>query len=643
MPDVLFPSEPFTITPAASRTEPPLWVRRLVVVDERSPGVSPRRVVDFRKGLNIVRVADRPPGEKRPVGHSVGKTLLTRLIRYCLGERRFAKKDETPKLRALLPAGHVIAEVVVQGTGWVVVRPFGDTSRKASFAGVSDDWRDGLDAEKVAAPLGGFEHAMTGAALVSLPELRLPKAKRPAGWLDLLGWLTRDQACNFSHYNQWRSRESDSRSPDLKRADASLVVQWALGLLDTTEADLRAAHLRLLNEKEKGERKVREATASRAASLRVLEERFSDLARDEEDSLVTRTATTEATQKVASLEGLLAELMEGVAVARLREQVGRLRARHHETGQRLAGLKATVQAKESQLETEKATGVGDAYGTPCLCPSKPAACPRSDRAQQAAAASIRRDKVAELEDAIGELRGQLRDAEQEATALGGELAEAETRLEAAAAQQLADVKGASEQVGAWRGYLKEIASYDASRGRLREAQQEVVRLDEEIGRSLERQRAAREAQRSKLGRLSEVYSHVLTRLAGQAAEGKIELDARGARPIPGEGLRANGQAMASLTKVLAFDLACLIASVEGTARFPLFLIHDSPKTADLESVLYARLYDPIMELLAAFGEREPSFQYIVTTTTPPPAAAEKYAWEPLHALSPEGRLLRAEF
>jgi hypothetical protein len=298
--------------------------------------------------------------------------------------------------------------------------------------------------------------------------------------------------------------------------------------------------------------------------------------------------------------------MEGAAVTRLREQVKGLRDRHREAGQKLAGLKATIQVKEGVLETERAAGVGDAYGTPCLCPSKPAACPRAEKGQQAATTAARRDRIAELEENLGVLRGQMREADGEATALADELAAAEGRLEAAAAKQLDDVKKTSDLVGEWRASLREIASYETSRGQLREARQEVARLDNQIARSLEQQRAARDAQRSRLVRLSEVYSHVLTRLAGQPAQGRIELDARGARPIPAEGLRANGQAMGSLTKVLAFDLACLIAAVEGAAHSPSILIHDSPKTADLEAVLYARVYEPIMELLGVFGEREPT-------------------------------------
>ena len=77
----LFPGPDLPVVPSGARDEPELWVRRLLIVSERRPGAAVIRDVSFRTGLNIVRVAERPAGETRPIGHSVGKTLLARLLR----------------------------------------------------------------------------------------------------------------------------------------------------------------------------------------------------------------------------------------------------------------------------------------------------------------------------------------------------------------------------------------------------------------------------------------------------------------------------------------------------------------------------------------------------------------------------------
>src|SRR4051812_43161829 len=102
-PTSLFPDPPFQITPAADRTEPRVWVRRLVVVAERSPSGEVIRDVRFRSGLNVIRVANRPTGDDRIIAHSIGKTLLTRLLRYCLGEHHFASEERTAVISAKFP------------------------------------------------------------------------------------------------------------------------------------------------------------------------------------------------------------------------------------------------------------------------------------------------------------------------------------------------------------------------------------------------------------------------------------------------------------------------------------------------------------------------------------------------------------
>jgi hypothetical protein len=69
-------------------------------------------------------------------------------------------------------------------------------------------------------------------------------------------------------------------------------------------------------------------------------------------------------------------------------------------------------------------------------------------------------------------------------------------------------------------------------------------------------------------------------------------------------------------KIVAFDLAALHMAVEEKADLPAFLVHDSPREADLDGQLYERLFG----LLHQWEEsvEMPCFQYIVTTTTAPP-------------------------
>ncbi|MCB1512414.1 MAG: DUF2326 domain-containing protein [Hyphomicrobiaceae bacterium] len=73
-------------------------------------------------------------------------------------------------------------------------------------------------------------------------------------------------------------------------------------------------------------------------------------------------------------------------------------------------------------------------------------------------------------------------------------------------------------------------------------------------------------------------------------------------------------------KIVAFDLAAMHLAVEEKADLPAFLIHDSPREADLDGTLYARLFELIQ--LWETQSAPPCFQYIITTTTAPPATMQ---------------------
>jgi len=103
-----------------------------------------------------------------------------------------------------------------------------------------------------------------------------------------------------------------------------------------------------------------------------------------------------------------------------------------------------------------------------------------------------------------------------------------------------------------------------------------------------------------------------------------------------------GSAM-TLVRSIAFDIASILASIDGTARHPRFLVHDGPRDSDLTAQLYQRIF---MLARAMEGERgnghEPPFQYIITTTEPPPHDMQRKEWllDPvLDATDPSKRLL----
>jgi hypothetical protein len=65
-------------------------------------------------------------------------------------------------------------------------------------------------------------------------------------------------------------------------------------------------------------------------------------------------------------------------------------------------------------------------------------------------------------------------------------------------------------------------------------------------------------------------------------------------------------------------------TMEGSTRLPGFLVHDSPREADLGRSIYDRLF-ALGRKLEGFGQA-PLFQYILTTTTEPPGEFRADPW-----------------
>lgn len=87
------------------------------------------------------------------------------------------------------------------------------------------------------------------------------------------------------------------------------------------------------------------------------------------------------------------------------------------------------------------------------------------------------------------------------------------------------------------------------------------------------------------------------------------------------------------------DITAMMCSCQGIGHHPGFLLHDSPREADLDRHIYNRyLYTMWTLTEESGGISEAPFQYIVTTTTSPPKGLENAVCLQLEA-HPETRLL----
>lgn len=242
----LFLLEREPLKPAHDRTEPVLWLKRLVILSALDSSAVIRDI-EFRRGLNIIQTRQMETQGGPVAGHSVGKTLLMRLIRYTLGEPHFGTDDTQHALAATrgLETALVVAHWSVVGSDWIVVRPLKTAETQESFAARTNSWKPVIEQAQRDHSHREFIQAVNDAVLSTLPPFKLPRG-REAKWLDLLPWLSRDYQCGYRKANEWRHEDANS-GPSLDREDNSLIMQWTMGLMSADEIELRIKHRELLD------------------------------------------------------------------------------------------------------------------------------------------------------------------------------------------------------------------------------------------------------------------------------------------------------------------------------------------------------------------------------------------------------------
>ena len=342
----LFPlDEP--LAPSAGRPEPLLWLRRLVILRDLDSLDAPIRDIPFRRGLNIVQARQRGPGESKVVGHSVGKTLLMRLIRYSLGEQHFAVEPVRNRIARILGAAHVVAHWRVQATDWIVIRPLQEARLAKSTVVQSDDWRAAVTNRAAHRAFADFSEAVSTAVFAGLTEFTLPRRRRRPKWLDVLGWLARDYECGYRALNDWRHDDAES-GPSLDREDNSMILQWMVGLMGPEEIHLKHLHQELLDrrQKVKATRDTLQTSldVARPSLFSKLELQADEERTDDAGQLLAEPVQEMVDNKIESLTSLLVERQSVSPLEGLETEEATAR-------ENLVNAKAEVRAMEIRIDS----------------------------------------------------------------------------------------------------------------------------------------------------------------------------------------------------------------------------------------------------------------------------------------------------
>lgn len=653
----LFDDPPQTPTPDPGRTAPTVWIRRVMIVSELKPEADVIRDISFRRGLNIIATPEHPGDDTPTVGHSVGKSLLLRLMRFCLGERTFCTRPVRGSIANLFPHGYVLADVEVNCVRWQVARPIGVDSATTSSYVSHNTSLDELLADTAGAErrIDPFIDALNEAVIGAVKSIRLPYARREIDWLDVLCWLARDQRCRHRSHTEWRPKTRDVGTHGTRTEDNHVVLRTVMDLLSPDDSGLITSHKQLLSRQGRNNLEI-ERDRNLLSHLRTELMEALTLSDDVGDMETFATAAeTAAREQRESLERLLEEELENdpvpaaqTAHESIEKQIGAVeREIQLIVDNRAAAETELTQVKEASEQDQLASlaELGEwchlfltkenavANGCPGTADREPGAVDpgRERRIRELTA------RIEECEQRTVALNLQLRELHNRETATRRELDNAHTqatRMRRPLRRRIAQYELREEQA---RQFRRRCES-------LRAGEQQRETLKTRIRDSLEARREADRQWRENRDLLGGHLTFTQTALMKQIIHGLIDINADGLFPRTDDGSRSAGDAMGT-SMVFGFDLACLTASICGLGRHPRLLLHDSPREADMEPVIYNRLFRLVGDLEALFAEREPSFQYIVATTTPPPdeLAVPPYVRLTLDAREDDGVLLKRRF
>ena len=625
--DLFAPVMRLPVAPAG-RAGPRLWVRRLAIFSDPNTII---RDVPLKPGLNIIWTPDMSSSGSQALAHGSGKTSFCRLIRACLGEPSYATDTQRSRIFTRLPNGLVAAEILIDGVCWVAVRPLGLPGgefvvQTASIeAAIARGRRDGDPAFIDALMIDSFFPMIAGATP--------PEVNREQVWDVLRAWLTRDQECRLADILAWRSPQTQSRSRAQVLGETAklTMVRLALRALDAEEQTAARRERELVTAAEEERRRHAYQQQRFVDGLKAVRTALSvgeDVGFDN---------TLDQRGLVSLAEAALAEAMR--ADLPKPPEVGSIFARLNALNEERRGLEAKQQesVKEAELKRGEAERIRAeaSIGEIDITQNGVRVCPVcrvniDETLAKGCSISLERCDLAALRASIADkisnatrLDGEASSANQEARrleALINQLVPRQRALEeevkntdAVSRAAQATAKDVQDRIYRARRILDDARSLREAEAATKPAPSGTAALDA-VRDQLD---AGRTRARTAIRTLEERYQGIMAAWLPEGVEGTVKLDGHGLKvdaQFTGRG-EVSTAALDSL-KIVAFDLAALHMAIEETADLPAFLVHDSPREADLDGQLYERLFG----LLQKWEEsaEAPCFQYIITTTTAPP-------------------------
>jgi hypothetical protein len=634
--DDLFPPPPVELNwkPSADRSTPMIFLRELVLLETVMP-FKPIRSIPFHPGLNIVwadpKTDSAKKGGSRLAGHSAGKSTFCRIIRWLLGESRYGKQELQDAIGTEFRMGVAALHLEIEGECWVVGRPFWNSKEHWAV-------RAGSITAALAAgvpekhDLPDFLEALQRVTIGPLVRHHLPGETDKLVHTDLLAWLTRDQNCALQTVEAWRDTPSPVSKNIASKESRHILMRLVLDLLDDEEWKEMVTCAGLESSKAAENKRKPDLEASAVAScepLRFIVPKDGKSLHGEMLIMKAEAQVKRRTEKLEALQGELAALNLSDAEE---AHTGALTAKAKKeqeiasTKRALRGLEKRIGERNGEVLLAAQRRMDQSRGMP------PGYCARkiseieglcehyretpTQLATHQLEAEIQkvRDHLQEQADEAGEALAQheaeLPFLEERQKSLNHALEQARKLAEAKqteTATHAAEIKTANTIISLAREAF-EVSEHSTA---------EIKALTKDIKKSNDRQIAIRKRlfpDRIEFGRF---FENVARYLMGEETSGYVEFDGPGLLALHAKTRTTLSSAAIDALTVIAFDLAAMFWSASGRGHHPRFLIHDSPRVADMSPVPYAAIFEVAHEA-GKLGSGLPNFQYIITTTESPP-------------------------
>ena len=624
---------------STSQAMPRLWVETLWILDSLEAD-EPLREIQLERGLNLVL---SPPADDS-TGHGVGKTAFCQLLRFVLEDSQWAAGSSLrDELLQAIPEGAVAARVYVGGEAWTVVKPWRHqrqyrAAKRASWSQLARDEVPNEHAEYVA--------ALQNSLVEILPVRHLPGSNQPIQWQHVLAWCSRDQGSGYQTYYHWRVEGAGFTLPAQSPA---LVMKIVLSLLkDATTLD------RLREQEEKLRRAEADlANVSRrpADLLTHVKHRLTNILSAPENSpfrsnslfndtsllalAKQRREGYEQTLESARVEQEQAESQKGAALEERAPMSQRLTLLKNQ----IAQVEATIAGNVNEVERLRAEPQALQQLFPQLCQPgnrlfrdchyvvERTELLQLDRARDVAQ---RQQWHAQLRADFVQQQSRLGQLEKELAPLNRRIADADKVAAEARKRQVVTLRDIERLDEA-------IADYELYEGILEGRLQwhegvERASVVEKLSKEIEQLKVKLETEKDAYSQRRKVIDALMDTIA-KKLPGFMWGVFDDSKPQP---FRMGP--MHSITfrvlETLAGDVTCLLDSTNGDSLHPGFLLHDSPREAEMSEPVFWALLAVVREA----GNTQ--FQYIVTTTTKAPSEFKQFVRVALHTKDDNGMLFR---